>query len=138
MRYLLDTNVISESIKQIPNKGIKHWFESVDNDNLYISVITFGEIRKGIANLPDGKRKNDLTLWLEEDVNKVFLGRILPVNIDVADKWGVISGRNQHLAIDYLIAATCLVHNMTLVTRNVKDFQIPGLEIVNPFTEDNY
>jgi predicted nucleic acid-binding protein len=134
MSYLLDTNIISETIKKQPNQIVISWLKKVDMDKLFLSVITLGEIRKGIENIADNKKKNKIMNWLEIDLAKEFTGRILAIDLAVADKWGYISAAIKIPAIDALIGATALVNNLKLVTRNTKDFiNIPGLEIINPW-----
>ena len=136
MMYLLDTNVVSEVIKPIPNANVIEWLEYIKTEHLAISVLTIGEIRKGIELTENPTRKAGLIKWLENDLVEWFGRRIMPINLDVADKWGYIRGHTSKTlpTIDSLLAASALVYNMKLVTRNVKDFQdVPGLEIVNPW-----
>lgn len=135
MSYLLDTNVISEPKKPKPNQKVLDWMSSVSPNRLYISVLTIGEIRKGIELNVSGKRKAVLTDWLENDVSAWFTGRVIVIDEKVAEKWGEISAENKNLpAIDGLIAASCLVYNLFLVTRNVKDFAgVHGLQLLNPW-----
>lgn len=140
MKYLLDTNIISETIKQKPDTHVQQWLELVPSNQLYVSVLTLGEIRFGIEKLVDSARKNYITTWLENDLALWFADHIMPVSLEVADKWGHISSQTKLPVIDSLIAATALVHNMKLVTRNVKDFKmVAGIEIINPWNfESNY
>ena len=135
MSYLLDTNVISETIKHSPNQSVLDWFKATPSDSLYISVITIGEIRKSIEKLTKSNKKERLLSWLEHDLSEWFENKILPIDFNVADRWGYVNGTLPRSlpAIDTLIASTALVHNLKLVTRNVSDFQIPGLEIINPW-----
>lgn len=138
MIYLLDTNVISETIKKSPNKIALDWLSSIDINQCALSVLTLGEIRKGAEMLESRARKYKLIQWLEVDLLKQFYGRIIYIDAKVADKWGYICScvneANKILAIDTLIAASAIVHNLKLVTRNIKDFQgISGLEIINPW-----
>lgn len=134
MNYLLDTNVISEVTKRQQHQNVVSWLRSIDAEHLYISVITLGEIRKGLEKLSDIPKKNTLLKWLEIDLQKEFSGRIVNIDGDVADKWGYISAQYRIPAIDGLIAASALVYNLKLVTRNVKDFEnVPGLELINPW-----
>lgn len=136
MNYLLDTNILSETVRPIPNVGVKKWLQGVPSEMLYISVLTMGEIRRGIENLGDGKRKMHLISWLENDLPKWFGSNTLPISLEIAERWGYITSTltNHSLAaIDTLLAATALTHNLKMVTRNVKDFDIPGLEVINPF-----
>lgn len=132
--YLLDTNVISEIIKKEPDQKVIAWFESINIQNVFLSVITLGEIRRGAEKLQDNFRKHKIQNWLEQDLLNKFYGRIIEVDASVADKWGYITAMRNIPAIDALIAASALVHNCKLVTRNVKDFEaIIGLEIINPW-----
>lgn len=135
MSYLLDTNVISELVRPKPAKAVLAWFENISSDALHISVLTLGEIRKGVEHMPDGVRREKLRLWLEHDLTDWFGARILPVDTLVADRWGrllALVGRPVP-SIDSLLAATALHHELRLVTRNQKDFNYPGLEVINPW-----
>jgi predicted nucleic acid-binding protein len=137
MIYLLDTNVISETIKITPNKNVLAWLSSIPIGKFCLSVLSLGEIRKGVEKLTDTSKKQKIINWLEIDLLQQFDDRILSVDAQVADKWGYISSLNNIPAIDGLIAATALAHNLKLITRNVRDFRlIAGLEIVNPWTLD--
>ena len=132
--YLLDTNVISETIKKSPNQKVLDFLMSIDADKFSLSVITLGEIRKGIEKLQDQSKKQKVIRWLEIDLLERFYGRIINIDAGVADKWGYICSLNNIPAIDALIAASAIVHNHKLVTRNIKDFEsINGLEILNPW-----
>lgn len=136
MSYLLDTNIISETIKTKPSTELIKWLEQVPNEDLFISVLTIGEIRKGIELLLHSNKKKELIIWLENDLRNWFGGRILPIDTFIADKWGFIMANSTRSlsAIDALIASTALTHNLRLVTRNIKDFSdIKDLELINPF-----
>lgn len=136
MSYLLDTNIISELVRAQPNKQVITWFSDKPNDALYISVLTLGEIRKGVEKLTDTARKEKLTLWLEHELPKWFYKRILPIEHEVADRWGRLLGKCKISlpAIDSLLAATAIQYNLTLVTHNTRDFMpIPLLEIIDPW-----
>lgn len=135
MRYLLDTNVLSETVRVHPNLNVKKWLQASSPETLFISVLTLGEIRRGIEKLGDSKRRTHLVSWLENDLLKWFGSNILPVTFEVAERWGYITATVNHSlnAIDTLLAATALTHNLKMVTRNIKDFQVPGLEVINPF-----
>lgn len=135
MSYLLDTNVVSETIRRAPNRTALAWLEQLPAESLFVSVLTLGEIRKGIEALPDRKRREKLKLWLEHELPRWFEGRVLPVDLAVADRWGRLLaevGRSVP-TIDSLLAATALHHDLALVTRNAGDFDYPGLEVINPF-----
>jgi predicted nucleic acid-binding protein len=132
--YLLDTNVISEITKKLPNKNVIDWFSSIESHTLFLSVLTLGEIRKGIEKLADQAKKQKITQWLEMDLVKGFAGRIIDIDALISDKWGYICSLKNIPAVDALIAASALVHNYKLVTRNMKDFEgIAGLELMNPW-----
>ena len=134
MMYLLDTNVISETIKKSPNIKVINWLSRIDISKIALSVLTLGEIRKGAEKLADVQKKQKIIQWLEIDLLNGFLGRIISVDARVADKWGYICASTNLPAVDTLIAASALVHNLKLVTRNTKDFEnIHGLEILNPW-----
>ena len=135
MSYLIDTNVLSELRRKEPNPGVVAWFEERPATTLYVSVLTLGEIRKGIEALGKSKRKLKLLDWLETELPAFFAGRILPIDEEVADRWGrlLASASRPVPAIDSLLAATALVHGLALVTRNVDDFPHPDLEIINPW-----
>ncbi len=135
MSYLLDTNVVSELVRAKPNPVVVAWFADKPNEALHLSVLSVGEIRKGVERLNRGARKEQLRLWLEHDLPAWFGDRYLPVCQGVADRWGMLiaPGTPRAGAIDSLIAATALHHGLRLVTRNEADFRFPGLEVVNPW-----
>lgn len=135
MSYLIDTNVLSELRRREPDPGVVDWFAQRPATTLYLSVLSLGELRKGIDRLPEGERRLKLLDWLEADLPTFFSGRILPVDAAVADRWGRLlaqAGRPVP-AIDSLLAATALAHGLKLVTRNLRDFDFPGLEVINPW-----
>ena len=135
MSYLVDTNVISELVRPKPAKAVLAWFENIPSEALHISVLTLGEIRKGVEQMPDGARREKLRLWLEHKLVDWFGTRILLVDIPVADRWGrLVAQMGRPVpSIDSLLAATALHYELRLVTRNQKDFGYPGLEVVNPW-----
>lgn len=135
MSYLLDTNVISELVRPKPNKKVLAWFKNIPNDALHLSVLSLGEIRKGVEALADHHRKEKLRLWLENDLPDWFRDRLLMINQQVCDRWGRLQFEMKRSipAIDSLIAATALLHDFRLVTRNIKDFVYPGLIVINPW-----
>jgi predicted nucleic acid-binding protein len=137
MRYLLDTNIVSETIKSAPNENVRTFLQEVPPHSLYFSVLSLGEIRCGIEKLKikDKKHHDTLIIWFENKLIPWFGPNILPVTEEVADCWGHLVGNSPRKlpAIDSLLAATCLTFNLKLVTRNVKDFPIPHLEIINPW-----
>jgi toxin FitB len=138
MKYLLDTCVISELVAKKPNPQVIDWIESIDPNIAFLSVITIGEIRKGIEKLPDSRSRTTLQAWLSEELPARFSGRILPIDIKVALTWGELTGSlesegKRMAAIDSLIAATALNSHCSLVTRNESDFRQAGITIVNPW-----
>ena len=137
MKYLLDTNVISELKRAKPNERVISWFSSIEKESLYLSVLTLGEIRKGINKLPDSQKKQSLSLWLENDIPLWFDYRLLIIDAGIADCWGQLQAKtNRPLpVIDSLLAATAIYHDLCLVTRNVNDFNYPDLAILNLWDE---
>ena len=140
MTYLLDTNVISELIAKQPDADVVDWIDQLNPDSVYLSVMTIGEIRKGIAKLPASKRRENLERWLFEDLFVRFHNHILPLDVNVLLAWGQLTGElaanGINLpAIDSLIAATVLHYRYTLVTRNEADFQHTGITVVNPWKQ---
>jgi toxin FitB len=138
MRYLLDTNVVSELVARQPSPRVIQWIDSLDPDSIYLSVITIGELRKGIEKLAVSQRKDMLYTWLNDDLLIRFSGRILILDIPVMLAWGELVGRLEQQgrplpSLDSLIAAQAQVHNCTLATRNHGDFQATGVNIVNPW-----
>ena len=136
--FLIDTNVLSEYNRPgNPNVGVKRWLETTDRESQYVSVITLAEIQKGIELLAEGKRRSQLRQWLEQDLQAWFSGRILPVDRQVAGRWasllaaGARTGKSLP-AVGSLIAATALVYDLTIVTRNIRDFEGIGAKIFNP------
>lgn len=135
MSYLIDTNVISELLKTKPKQSVLNWFNKIPDEEMFLSVITLGEIRKGVECVADTKRKEKLRLWLEHELPAWFHQRILPITIEVSDRWGRLTNEVKRPlpAIDSLIAATALHFDLALVTRNTKDFNYSALEIINPW-----
>jgi len=139
MSFLLDTNVISEPMKQQPNKGALAWLAGVNEDTVLLSVVTITELRYGIERLAAGRRRRRLDEWLREELTARFAGRILPVDLEVADACGRLVARNESLGRpieprDAFIAATAEVHGLTLVTRNAIDFKATVKHVLNPWT----
>lgn len=136
MSYLIDTNVLSELRRKAPDPGVVSWFSQRPPGTLYLSVLTLGEIRKGIEGVAEAARRQPLIDWLETDLPTFFTGRILTVDETVADRWGrLVAAAGRPLsAIDSLLAATALRHDLVLVTRNVKDFEGLPVEFFNPWT----
>ena len=135
MSYLLDTNVVSETIRRQQNKLVIGWLEQIPAEALFVSVLTLGEIRKGVERLTEKRRRERLRTWLEHELPAWFEGRVLPIDFAVADRWGrLLAGVGRPVpTIDSLLAATALHYELRLVTRDTGDFNYPGLEVVNPW-----
>jgi predicted nucleic acid-binding protein len=136
VRYLLDTNIISEARKQDCDPGVKRFLEDLTWEDLYISSITVGEICYGIEKLPASKKKHELSIWLYSKLPEWFNGRIIPMDADVMTEWGKIRAYTDRTMpiVDTMIASAAITHHMTLVTRNTKDFEgIEGLMLINPW-----
>jgi toxin FitB len=136
--FLLDTNCISELVRPKPEPRVMEWMDSADEAMLYLSVLTVGEIRKGVAGLAQGKRRTLLEAWLEVELQERFAGRIMPIDSSIADRWGLIAAeairKGKTLSvIDGLLAATALHHNLTVVSRNVSDFTNTQVQVLNPW-----
>lgn len=138
MKYLLDTCVISELVSKQPNARVLEWIDTIDADGVYISVITVGEIIKGIEKLPNSKRRQELSDWLENELLIRFQDNLIELDVNILIRWGKLNARleisgKRAPAIDSLIAATALEHELILVTRNETDFAGTGVEILNPW-----
>ena len=136
MSYLLDTNVLSELRRKTPDPGVSAWFAKRPAASLYLSVLTLGELRKGIDGVKDPDRRLLLSDWVQTELAAFFVGRVLSVDGSVAERWGQLmaaAGRPIP-AIDSLLAATALVHGLRMVTRNARNFEGLGLEVVNPWS----
>lgn len=137
MRYLLDTNVISETHKKNPHPVVSRWLRQVPPGSLYMSVLTLGEMRKGVSGIGDGHRRERVLGFLDGQYLAWFGDRVLSVDSKVADSWGDLEAKSSRTlpTIDALLAATAKAHGMVLVTRNTKDFEIIGLNVLNPWTD---
>jgi predicted nucleic acid-binding protein len=138
INFLLDTNAVSEWVKPRPNPGLIAWMESADEDRIFISVISLAELHNGVERLAPGKRRSQLERWLRDELPLRFESRILPVDERVAEAWGKTVTRSEATgrplgAIDAFLAATAEIHQLTVVTRNVKDFPLLG-NVLNPWT----
>lgn len=137
MTYLLDTDVLSEWRKASPNPGVEKWFRQIDVEELFLSVVTVGEIRRGISRLQrrdEHRLATVLESWLLT-IKARFADRVLPVTVEVAEQWGHFDAHKRLPVPDALIAATAHLRGWAVVTRNVKAFEPTGVRVLNPFTE---
>lgn len=140
MRLLLDTNVLSEVTKPRPHEGVLKWLHGLDEDRTFISIVSIAEIRRGIALMDSGRKRDALDEWLAHDLPQRFESRILPVEGPVALAWGdlmALAKRNGRglTSMDGLIAATAVAHQLTLATRNTTDFEGFGIDIIDPWVD---
>ena len=138
MNLLLDTNVLSEVQRPTPSTRVLTWLDTIDEDRAFISVASIAELRRGIALLEDGRRRTALAAWLAHDLPTRFAERILPIDHAAAERWGDLMAQSRRSGVafsvmDGFLAATALANNLTLVTRNVKDFAAFGVPLLNPW-----
>ena len=136
MKYLLDTNVLSELQKSRCNPKVKSFSDSIPYEDTFISAVTIGELSYGIEKHTSSKKKHDLSIWLNSKMVERFGGRIIPLDADVMTEWGKTRAKSKRTMpiIDSLIASTAVTHHMILVTRNVKDFEdVEGIMLLNPW-----
>jgi predicted nucleic acid-binding protein len=132
--FLLDTCLISESVKPHQDEGVLRWLAAQGTGACYISAVTIGELHYGTAAMLAGKRRRHFETWIE-GIEEDFAARIVPVDQHVAARWGTLRARTGMPLADGQIAATALTYDFTLVTRNEKDFRVPGLNLVNPWAK---
>jgi len=140
VNYLIDTNALSELTKIKGDTKVIQWFNETPNYELFLSVLTIAEIRKGIEKLKDSSKKDVLTTWLQTELDERFKNRILSFGISEAMIWGKLTARMENTGInlpiiDSMIAAIALSKNAILVTRNTKDFEATGVKLLNPWNE---
>jgi len=140
LSFILDTNIISELRKPSPASELLSWLERVDEDSIRLSVLTLGEIRNGILRLEKGRKRQELTIWLEK-IRESYKNQFFPITAEVAEKWGEMNAKcrkagNPLPVIDGLIAATAAVSGSILVTRNISDFEKTGIRLMNPWETD--
>lgn len=138
MKYLLDTCVISELIKKNPSQKVVKWISKIEEKNLFISVLTVGEIHKGIEKLPASKKKEQLYKWVNNDLKERFKDRIIAFDLQTATAWGKAQAQSELVgkampAIDGQIAATGISYDYIVVTRNTTDMEISGVSLLNPW-----
>lgn len=138
--YLLDANCISELVRPKPEPRVMEWMETADEGLFHLSVLTLGELRKGVAGLAHGRPRTRLEMWIDVELRARFSGRILPVDSAIADRWGSLAAEAKRKGIvlpiiDGLLAATAIHHNLTIVSRNSKDFAGTQAAVLNPWKE---
>lgn len=138
--YLLDTNVLCEGSKKRPEPAVTNWLEQTPAEAQYVSVLTLGEVQRGVSKSQNAMQKRRLAIWLTEGLLSEFDGRILPVDWPVAEAWALLTSKCEAKgrplpAIDALLAATALVHDLTVVTRNARDFAGTGVRVLNPWID---
>ena len=138
MKYLLDTCLISELVKKVPHPAVVSWLDEQDEQSLYLSALTIGELQKGISKLPDGTRKDELQAWVEHDLTLRFMGRVIDIEMEAMLIWGRLQGESEQKreslpVMDSLIAATAKAHGLVVVTRNVKDIERCQVRVCNPW-----
>lgn len=140
MSFLLDTNVVSEWVKPTPDANVVRWLSEVDEDQVFLSVASLAEIRRGIELMDPGKRRDRLTMWLTGELPARFEGRLLDIDRPIAESWGALMARGHKAglnlgSLDAFFAATADVHRLTLVTRNVHHFEKLGVLLLNPWQD---
>lgn len=139
MNFLLDTNAVSAWKRPRPDTGLVQWLTAVDEDCVFLSVVTLAELRRGVEMMPPGARRDLFDAWLVQDVTDRFSSRLLPVDAETADLWGRAMMRGRSVGrptspMDAFIAATAERHDLTLVTHNTSDFDVLGIRLLNPWT----
>jgi predicted nucleic acid-binding protein len=142
MSFLLDTNVVSEWVKVRPDPSVVAWLAAVDEEQVFVSVVTLAELRYGIERMTTGSRRNRLAQWLRDDLALRFDGRVLSIDHIVANFWGKVVARSESAgrpigAMDAFIAATAEAYSLTLVTRNASDFEASIKAIINPWANED-
>ena len=139
MKYLLDTCLISELVKKAPNSSVVSWLDEQDEQSLFLSILTIGELQKGISKLPSSARKDALQVWVEHDLSLRFTGRIVDIDLETVLIWGRLQVELEQNGMippvmDSLIAATAKAHGLVVVTRNVKDIERCQVRVCNPWS----
>ena len=140
MNFLLDTNILSEVRRPEPDRGVLDWLDRLDEDRVFVSVVSLAEIRRGVALMEKGRRRDALALWLARDLPDRFAGRILAIDQETAFAWGDLMAEAKRRGIglssmDGMLAATACVLKLTLATRNTKDFRDLGIALFDPWGE---
>lgn len=139
MNFLLDTNIVSEGTRPRPNPGVALWLANVDEDRTFLSVVTFAEVRFGIASMPGGRRRDRLENWLHDELAPRFAERVFQIDFRVADAWGIVVARAKAVgrpiqSMDAFIAATAVIHDLTVVSHDRYDFAAIDVRAIDPWT----
>ena len=142
MKYLLDTCVLSELVKKKPDQRVVEWISGIEESKLFVSVLTIGEIHKGIEKMPESRRRKMLLQWVDEDLRERFRGRIIPFDLQVAAVWGKMQAKTEMSGktmpiIDGMIAAMATTHNLVVATRNISDMEAGKAVLVNPWDKNS-
>lgn len=140
MKFLLDTCLISELVKKTPNAGVILWLDEQNEHKLFLSVLTLGELQKGISKLSDGERKADLQAWVENDLVERFQGRIIDLDLETAMAWGRLQGEAEQAGdklpvMDSLVAASAIANGFIVVTRNIRDMERCRARVFSPWED---
>lgn len=144
MKWLLDTNVLSETVRERPNRLVTQWLDEQPRAMMAISLVTVAELQHGVLLSEDAEHQQALSIWIDREVLPSFSNRVLPITLDIAIHWlellrGMMAARRRTQApADLLLAATAHVHAMTLVTRNTRDFANTGITVYNPWTDETH
>lgn len=141
MKFLLDTNVLSEPLRPEPASGVVSWLDAADEDKLFISVIAIAELSHGVSLLPTGRKRQRLEEWLKQDLKERFFDRMIDIDRETAALWGEVMAKARKdgwvlSLMDGFLAATALRHSLVLVSRNEKDFIRTGVTLINPWNID--
>jgi toxin FitB len=133
--WLIDTNVLSETLRRTPDAQVMAWLEGIDADKCFVSVLTLGELRKGVLKLPAGRHRDKLTHWLDHTLAQWFGERVVSIDHAVCTRWAELLAQAARPlpAIDSLLAASAAAHDLVVATRNVGDFDLPGVAVANPW-----
>jgi len=135
--WLIDINVLSETLRPAPNAQVMSWLDSVEPEKCFVSVITLGELRKGVLKLGVSRQRERLSHWLDDTLAQWFGERVVKIDQVVCTHWAeLLAAAGRPLpAIDSLLAASAVAHELVIATRNVRDFELPGVKVVNPWDE---
>jgi toxin FitB len=133
--WLIDTNVLSETLRPAPNAQVMSWLDSVEPEKCFVSVLTLGELRRGVLKLSAGRQRQRLSHWMDDTLAQWFGERVITVDQAVCTDWAeLLTAAGRPLpAIDSLLAASAVAHDLVIATRNMRDFELPGVKVINPW-----